>query len=337
MGIYTIEHGYRKNRRWPLVCLTVLLIPTVSYLAISTYRNNQPKPQKVAAQLMSQPASVLPVAAAQPKMTSPLPWPTYGQAAYGVTDDGVLASSSEAAEQVPIASLAKVITALAILKQKPLAPGEQGPMITLTAEDEALYREYVAKSGTVVPVKAGVQISQYQALQAMLLPSANNISDTLARWAFGSVEAYNAYANEMLRELGISQTTIADASGYSSETKSTASDMVKIGILYMQNPVLQEIASQPQATIPFTGTVYNNNDAINKDGVIGIKIGYTEAADNTFLVADVKEGNKDEIAVTAVLGARSLPTAMRDAKVLLKSGNSGHELLPKNESPKLSR
>ena len=281
-------------------------------------------------QALSQPAAITPVVS-QPRLTTPLPWPNYGQAAYGVIDDGVLAQSKETAEPVPIASLAKTITALAILRQKPLAVGEQGPMITLTKEDEALYREYVAKSGTVVQVKAGVQISQYQALQAMLMPSANNISDTLARWAFGSVEEYNKYANEMLRELGISQTTVADASGYSSETKSTASDMVKIGLLYMQNPVLQEIALQPKATIPFTGVVYNNNAFHNEDGIVGIKIGFTEEAGKTFLVADLKEGNNAKIAVAAVLGAKSMTTAMQDAERLLKSGNIGHDQLSEKQ------
>mgnify|MGYP000088301444 CR=1 FL=1 len=330
MSVYTIEHGYRKSRRWPYFVFAPLLAAPVVYFAGSMYGNNpsQSKTQQVVTQL-SQPAVAAP--AAQIKITTPLPWPNYGQAAYGVIDDGVLAQSKETAEPVPIASLAKTVTALAVLKQKPLAPGEQGPMITLSEADEALYREYVAKSGTVVPVKAGIQISEYQALQAMLMVSSNNISDTLAIWAFGSVEAYNKYANEMLRELGISQTTIADASGYSSETKSTASDMVKIGLLYMQNPVLQEIALQPKATIPFAGVVYNNNAAHNEDGVIGIKIGFTEEAGKTFLAADINADNKNEISVAAVLGAKSMTTAIQDAERLLKSGNIGHDQLAKNQ------
>lgn len=330
MAVYTLEHGYRKSKRWPYFIFAPLLAVPVVYFAGSMYGNNpsQSKTQQVVTQL-SQPAVAAP--AAQIKITTPLPWPNYGQAAYGVIDDGVLAQSKETAEPVPIASLAKTVTALAVLKQKPLAPGEQGPMITLSEADEALYREYVAKSGTVVPVKAGIQISEYQALQAMLMVSSNNISDTLAIWAFGSVEAYNKYANEMLRELGISQTTIADASGYSSETKSTASDMVKIGLLYMQNPVLQEIALQPKATIPFAGVVYNNNAAHNEDGVIGIKIGFTEEAGKTFLAADINADNKDEISVAAVLGAKSMTTAIQDAERLLKSGNIGHDQLAKNQ------
>lgn len=293
-------------------------------------RSNQSRPQPTKVPLMSRSASTTP-AVQQLKITTPLPWPNYGQAAYGVIDDGVLARSNETAKPVPIASLAKTITALAILKQEPLATGEQGPMITLTEEDEASYREYIAKSGTVIQVKAGVQISEYQALEAMLLPSANNIADTLARWAFGSVDAYNTYANNMLKEAGVSQTTVADASGYSPLTKSTASDMVKIGILYIQNPVLREIAQQPNATIPFTGIVYNYNSTVNKDGVIGIKIGFTEQAGRTFLAADIRANNNNEISVAAVLGASSMPTAMQDATRLLKTGNVGHEQLTEKQ------
>jgi D-alanyl-D-alanine carboxypeptidase (penicillin-binding protein 5/6) len=45
-------------------------------------------------------------------------------------------------------------------------------------------------------VQLGEELSEYQALQALLLPSANNIAETLARWAFGSIDAYNAYANQ---------------------------------------------------------------------------------------------------------------------------------------------
>ena len=330
MAIYTIEHGYRKNRRWPLVSFVgLLVIATASYAFSNPYGKSQLQPQQIAQQL-SKPAVALPTE--QLRITAPLPWPSYGQAAYGVADDGVLAQSKEEVEAVPIASLAKVITALAVLKQRPLAPGEQGPIITLTEEDIASYREYVAKSGTVVQVEVGEQISQYQALQAMLMPSANNMSDTLARWAFGSIDAYNAYANNMLKELGFSKTIIADASGYSPDTKSTAEEMVKIGILYMQNTVLQEIASQPKATIPFAGVIYNNNAAINKDGIIGVKIGYTEAAGNTFLAADVRGGDKDQLSVVAVLGAKNLSTAMKDAKTLLRSGNNGHDVLAKQKS-----
>lgn len=321
MSKYTIEHGYHKNGRWRYVLCAPVLIAVLVFFA----GRQQSQPQSIASQI-GKPAAVTPTME-QLKITTPLPWPDYGQAAYGVVDDGVLAQSKEEMKPVPIASLAKVITALAVLDKKPLTPGEQGDMITLTEADEALYREYVAKDGTVVPVKAGTQLSQYQALQAVLLPSANNVSDTLVLWAFGSMEAYTTYANDLLKKWGISETTVADASGYSPQTKSTAADMVKIGMRYMQNPVLQEIALQPQATIPFAGVIHNDNARINKDGIIGIKIGFTEQAGRTFLAADIKTENKNEISVAAVLGADDMLTAMQDAERLLKTGNKGHEQL----------
>lgn len=330
MAIYTIEHGYRKDRRWPLVSFVILIVvTTTSYTLVSPYIKSQPQQQQSPQQIIG---SQVVAPMEKSAIDAPLPWPSYGQAAYGVADDGVLAQSKKEVEAVPIASLAKVITALAVIEQKPLAPGEQGPTITLTEEDVASYREYLAKNGTVVQVEVGEKISQYQALQAMLLPSANNMSDTLARWAFGSVEAYNAYANDMLKELGFSKTFIADASGYSPDTKSTADEMVKIGLMYMRNPVLQEIAAQPKATIPFAGVIYNYNATINKDGIVGLKIGYTEAAGSTFLAADVRGGNKDRMSVVAVLGANNLSTAMKDAKTLLRSGNNGHDVLAKQKS-----
>lgn len=329
MGVYTIERGYRIGRRWPLFIAASILLLTVSYLLIGGPKTKQ-LPAKTATRAFSQPASTTPPAS-QLRITTPLPWPNYGQAAYGVIDDGVLARSNERPEQVPIASLAKTITALAILKQKPLKLGEQGPLITITGADEAIYRDYVAKSGTVVQVKAGVQISEYQALEAMLMPSANNIADMLANWTFGSVSEYSTYANNMLKKLGITQTTVADASGYSPLTKSTAADMVKIGILYMQNPILRGIAQTPQANIPFTGMVYNYNATHNEDGIMGIKIGYTEEAGKTYLAADVKAHNQNEISVAAVLGAGNMTTAMQDAERLLISGNIGHAKLPKSQ------
>lgn len=324
MGFYSIETGYTKDRNWRLVFVVVLVITAVAILSFTKLR--QPKPNAV----LSQPVAVAEAEPAKqaPQISTPIPWPQYGQAAYGVAGNGVMAASKPP-EPVPVASLAKVITALAVLKQKPLAVGEQGPLITITQKDIDLYTQYVAKSGAVVPIKLGEQISQYQAIQAMLMPSANNISDSLAAWAFGSQEAYNAYANQMVRELGLTDTTIADASGFSPQTKSTAQDMVQLGILYMQNPVLRGIITQTEAQIPFAGIIRNYNAVENQGGVKGIKVGDTDEAGRCFLVADIEAGTNKVTSVTAVIGAPDLPTAIKDAKIVLSFGNIGYDSLPK--------
>lgn len=265
----------------------------------------------------------------QPKTTSAIPWPTYGHAAFAVPDDDIVVVSKDDRKPVPIASLAKVITVLAVLDKHPLSPGEQGPAITMSEHDAALADDYARKGGTVTPVTPGEKISQYKALQSILMVSSNNMADTTAVWAFGSMETYVEYANAMLKELGLTKTTVADdASGYSPKTVSTAEDMAKIAYLYMKNPVLRGIAMQPQAKIPTAGLINNHNDFANDQGMIGIKLGNTDEARRCLLAAKVikTEDGAEKISVGVVLGAQDFETAAKDAQKILNAGNSSKEL-----------
>jgi D-alanyl-D-alanine carboxypeptidase (penicillin-binding protein 5/6) len=323
VGKYKIDYGYSKGISWRrriVIFAVVVVIASLSYTGFHRSGINASN-------------AVKPLVSPEPqgKIITPILWPGYGQSAYGELNSGVLAVSDDAAKSAPTASLAKVITALAILKQKPLAPGQQGPMITLTQEDVDSFSDYVRKNGAVVAVEAGEQISQYQAMQAMLMPSANNMADTLARWAFGSLDAYSVYANAMVNEMGLTQTHVADASGFSPKTTSTAHDLVQLGIFYMKEPLLTGIASQTEAKIPVAGIIRNYNSLVNEDGILGIKVGDTDEAGRCFLVADVRSGSNDKAttAVAAVMGADNLKTAMEDAKAVLHSGNKGYDLMAK--------
>jgi D-alanyl-D-alanine carboxypeptidase (penicillin-binding protein 5/6) len=242
-----------------------------------------------------------------------LPWPGYGQAAVGILGSGVVAQNGKQTP-VPIASVAKVITSLAVLSKKPLQPGQDGPKITLTASDVALYNAYAAKEGSLTPVNNGEIISEYQMLEAVLLPSANNIADSMAIWAFGSLSAYHDYANEFVKELGMAHTTIADdASGYAPGTTSTTRDLVKLGEAAMKNRVLAEIAGKAQADIPVAGIIYNVNTLLGTSGIVGIKTGNTLQAGGVFLGASKESiGSKPVTVITAIAGAPDLPTALDD-------------------------
>ncbi|HEY5441984.1 MAG TPA: serine hydrolase, partial [Candidatus Saccharimonadales bacterium] len=177
-----------------------------------------------------------------------LTWPTSGQSAVGIVGSSILATHN-AQTPVPTASTAKLITALVVLREKPLSLGQQGPIITLTAADAALYSSYMAQGGSVVPVVASEQISEYQMLQAIMLPSANNMADSLAIWAFGSLHDYNVAATAYLNQLGLTHTHVgSDASGFAPTTTSTAHDLVRLGELAMQNPVLSQVVGQPTAS-----------------------------------------------------------------------------------------
>jgi D-alanyl-D-alanine carboxypeptidase (penicillin-binding protein 5/6) len=149
-----------------------------------------------------------------------LAWPTHGQSAVGIAGTHTLDMHGKE-EPVPIASTAKLITALTVLQKKPLQAGEQGPIITMTDRDVALYNAASSQDGSSVKVQAGEQISEYQMLQTIMLPSANNMADSLAIWAFGSLKNYQQAANQYLQSHGLAITHVgSDASGLSPTTNS---------------------------------------------------------------------------------------------------------------------
>lgn len=253
-----------------------------------------------------------------------LAWPAGVQAAVAIPGSTILETQG-VQKGVPTASTAKIITTLTVLKKYPLKPGEQGPMITLTAADVARYTSYVAQDGSVVPVQAGEQISEYQMLQAIMLPSANNIADSLAVWAYGSLPAYANAANSYLANLGLTQTHVgSDASGLAPDSVSSAQDLAKLGALAMEDPVLASIVGQSTATgLPVVGTVRNVNVLLGTSNIVGIKTGNSDQAGGVFVSAStVQLGGKPVTIVTAVAGTPDLGSALRTSLALVKSAQN---------------
>jgi serine-type D-Ala-D-Ala carboxypeptidase (penicillin-binding protein 5/6) len=259
-----------------------------------------------------------------PAETIDLAWPNTGQAALGSLEEGLLATSHDDLKPQPIASIAKLVTALAILEKKPFNLPSKGDTLTLTTRDVDYYRNYLTSGGSVVLVADGEQISLYDALQALLLPSANNIADSLAVWAFGSIEEYVDFANKLVKSYGLSQTTIADASGFTSGSTSTASDLIIIGQKVLSQPVLANIVAKPNAVIPVAGNIKNTNLLLVDSGVIGLKTGTTDAAGGCLLFAAKHsfEG-REVIIIGVVLGAVNANVAVNSSRSLLSSSRQG--------------
>jgi len=256
-----------------------------------------------------------------------LDWPASGSAAIGAQDFGVLATHGSQAQK-PMASLAKLVTVLAVLEKHPLAKGQQGPKITLGDNDVALFNKYFAEGGAYVKVEAGERITQYQALQALLLPSANNMADSLAIWAFGSMEAYHQYAKDFTLRHNLTATVIAtDASGMQPTSKSTPTDLIKLGELALAHPVVEEIIKQPSATIPVHGVIYSANSRLGAK-VIGIKTGLTDEAGGCFLFAakHTVEGQKPITIIGVITGAPNLREAIVHSSKLAQSAKSHFSL-----------
>ena len=258
-----------------------------------------------------------------------LAWPTTGEAAIGAAQYGVLAMHGPQ-KSVPTASVAKIMTALAVLRVKPLALGNSGPTLTLTQADIANYNSYVAEGGSVAKVTLGEKITEYQALQALLLPSADNIADTLAVWAFGSIQAYSAYANSLAARLGMSDSHFGsvDASGYSPQTVSTAHDLVLLGEAALKNPVIARIVAEKSAIVPVAGAVQNVNWLLGQNGIDGIKTGNTDQAGGVYLFSAKQTfANGQTVTIVgAIMAEPTLEQALDDAVPLLSSAESHFSL-----------
>jgi serine-type D-Ala-D-Ala carboxypeptidase (penicillin-binding protein 5/6) len=232
-------------------------------------------------------------------------WPVDGQAAVRIGPSQVQAGPNQ--HPAAIASVAKVMTAYLVLLDHPLRPGQDGPTITLTDADVADTDRRRGQRESVVSIAAGEQLTERQALHALLLPSANNIAAVLARWDAGSVDRFVARMNAAARSLGMTHTRYTDPSGYDDATVSTAADQVRIVDRAMRLPVFASIVATPSATLPVAGTVHNTNTLLGYDGFVGVKTGSTAAAGGCFAFRAVRWIDGKRTTITGVVLGQAGP------------------------------
>jgi D-alanyl-D-alanine carboxypeptidase (penicillin-binding protein 5/6) len=153
----------------------------------------------------------------------------------------------------------------------------------------------------VVPIAAGEQLTELQALKALLLPSANNVAAALARWDAGSADRFVARMNAAARSLGMTHTRYTDPSGYDDATVSTAADQVRIVDRAMRLPVFASIVATPSATLPVAGTVHNTNTLLGQNGFVGVKTGSDSAAGGCFAFRAIRRIDGKRTTITGVV------------------------------------
>ena len=232
---------------------------------------------------------------------------------YAIAVDGnLVATNAESDETRPTASTAKMILGLAVMKEKPFELGESGEIIALSEEDYNRYAWYINNGGSNTAIRSGEEISEYDALASVFLPSSNNMADSLAVWAFGSIDDYRDYVTKMLQDLDITHTTIGeDASGFSDTTTSTPEDLAMLGAKVLQNPVLAEIVNTNERTVPVAGTIKNTNGLLGRDGIIGVKTGYIGDKSGYCLVSGYKEN--EHIITVALMNAATREESFNDS------------------------
>jgi D-alanyl-D-alanine carboxypeptidase (penicillin-binding protein 5/6) len=247
-----------------------------------------------------------------PAKTLTLPWPTTGEAAIAVPSIGIdVASGAE--KRAPVASLTKLMTAYVVLHDHPLALNQPGPVITVTQADIDDYDNDTVDDDSNAQVTLNEQITEQQVLGGLLVHSADNYADLLARWDAGSIPAFVAKMNADAKRLGMDGSHFADASGVDPGSESTASDLLKVAALDMANAVFASMVQMPSITLPVAGTISTYTPLLGVQGTVGVKSGYTSQAGGCDVLAVMRTVHGKSVLLLAAVTGQTGPVVLAQA------------------------
>lgn len=214
-----------------------------------------------------------------------------------------------AGKRRPVGSLTKMMTAIVIAESHGM---DEIVTIPKGIEDT---------DGSTVHLPPGSHFTVGDLLSALLIPSANDAAETLARFHSGSRTAFVDEMNARAAMLGLDDTLFADPSGLDDASRSTPRDMGRLASFALRNPEIRSRMSTARATIRSAEgqslTLEHTHALLGKDdAVIAGKTGTTNAA-RQCLVSLVVEHGREYVVV--LLGSRERYVDMRAVLRVLSS------------------
>lgn len=220
--------------------------------------------------------------------------------AYAVIDydTGEIIGDKNLARELPIASITKIMTTIVALDL-----ADPGESFTITE-----------KAAGQIPTKIGVvpgeSMTLSELLHAVMLTSANDAAEAVrvgVDQKYGK-EIFIQAMNEKAKHIGLKNTQFANPQGFDDPLNySTTSDLAVLAhYAYTHYPLFSEIAKKDYAHLSANQNhkqfdLYNWNGLIGVyPGAFGVKIGNTDDAGRTTIVAAEREGKK---MIAIVLGA----------------------------------
>jgi len=247
--------------------------------------------------------------AAQPGAATALP-ATITAATWLVADAGtgeILAAKGPRTRDLP-ASTMKILTALVVL---PALPPDQ---LVTVGKDAA------EVDGTKVGLVPGQSYSVRDLATAMLIASGNDATLALVD-AVGGRAAVLGRMNALAGLLGGTDTVAVDPTGLDAPGQLTsARDLAIFGRAALAEPAVSRYLTIPRASLPTRDgghfEIQNHNLLLGTyEGTVGVKNGYTVAADATYVGAARRAGRT---LIVALL--RTAPNYATDARALLDWG-----------------
>lgn len=228
--------------------------------------------------------------------------------AYWVEVNGQPVWAGASNERLPMASLAKLMTALLLAESADLDQ-------TLAVSDAA-----ARATGSRIGLRAGERMRASDLFDAMLVRSANDACRALADWHGGDLASFVAMMNARAATLGLHDTRFANACGHDAPGQaSSVRDLARLARVAMAQPRIAGTVARTHVGFRSPGGRDFAMDTTNAlllqfDGALGIKTGYTPGAGRC-LVALARRGD-DEVLVVML----HAPDRWWDTVALLELG-----------------
>jgi D-alanyl-D-alanine carboxypeptidase len=206
---------------------------------------------------------------------------------------GAVIWQRDAHRPVPVASTTKILTAL-VADDTYVA----GKVFTVPQAAEEV-------DGTRLGYQTGMRVRRHDLLTTLLLVSANDAAETLARaYPRGGRAGFLTAMQAEAESFGCSDSTWRDPSGLdASGHRASAADLAILGRALLARPELAKIVATPWTRYRWPDgrvqVITNHNHLVSKGrdpGAIGLKTGFTESARSTIVAAE-RRGGRTLIAV----------------------------------------
>ncbi|HEX5079967.1 MAG TPA: D-alanyl-D-alanine carboxypeptidase family protein [Geminicoccaceae bacterium] len=227
-------------------------------------------------------------------------------------DTGQVLFAKNPDEPVPPASMSKLMTVLMVFER--LHDGR------LHLDDEFTVSEKAwRKGGSKMFVEVGKRVRVGDLLRGIIVQSGNDACIVVAENLAGSEEAFAAEMTARAHELGMTQTTLKNASGWPDPGHlMSVRDLATLaGTIISNYPEYYEIFSEKE--FEFNGILqYARNPLLRRDvGADGLKTGHTEEAGYGLTASAVRDGRR---LVLVLAGLETPGQRAREAERLLEHG-----------------
>lgn len=241
-------------------------------------------------------------------------------------NSGRILANHNGEEQLPMASLTKIITAIVAIEN----------CQDLDAKHE-IPRDAQGIEGSSIYLKAGEHLSVRELLYGLMLRSGNDSAVAIANIISGGVDQFATLCNEFCQKIGATSTHLVNPHGlHSDEHYTTAHDLAIISAYALKNNTFSQVVATKQQRIPNELGKYDHRDLLNKNrflkmltGADGVKTGFTKKAGRCFVGSATRESDGLKL-VCVLLNCNPMFQECKSIIELAQQNYSMHQLLEDN-------